>query len=1194
MSFGKQAGIVLASLLAASLAGCSGGSSDGSNSISSAVQNLTVDPTGHTTVVQFRSGSGLGGATIASFEAQNGAQAVSVDVVGSTATIAWDMRVTPSTSIRAIGLSGVSDEFRAVATSDATAPTWTISSATQDGSVGGDTLELATSGPRMVESQVEDLGNWTLSVGGVELDLDGTTIDYDPAAGVVEFELGPQANLHQDFELSSANLSSVADVASATTSVDGTALGDSAAPSLVSATQNLDSGSGGSAFGFVVDFAFDEDMDPLFAAQVGNFECSSGAIATSATMLGSDKIRVVFAAPVVPGRETITLHGVVDAAGNECSASGPQAVTQPLPVANEFDGDPLAETISGAGNDRIVVATTQALDPVTAVLPTSWSVEIDGQPYDLADATLAYDLEDRTLTIETDQDFQNGATSVAIAGLAGLLDVDGQSFLGSRSVSAAGETTAPAILSAVQNRNSDPEIPGTVVDVSFDEAVHAPAGDPLPPVGSWSASGGQACLTAVRLPNLSIVRLRFDAPVVPGVHTIGCSGVQDLAGNAMVPVGGIHPTSTDTTPPATISVSAIAAAGANNDMLVVAFDDAMWTSDVTDASKWSFQSPVGVSHDLTGADFAWNANLRTATVVLSNGLNLTRGDDFSLAFGPQVRDLGGNAHAGSSTTGSVVAESTQPFVASVARSSSSNTRLLVRFSEPCRDLDQFETGAGAVAGAARFRLVVAPNGGFAWPTSATVVEDGLGVDLEFAQAIDPADTLDVLYVRDCAGNMMNPSFLTATTAQVADEPSFDALAASFEAMQGERNDVVTAVFERPLNAYGATDRSNWTLSGPGGAVDLSGSRFEFDGDRTVTINLRSTTNYNAGSTTNLRSGGMYTLSASNLYSVQGVQLSATASLMQAAGGDTTAPALPVGGAMLDATDANAVVVVLDEACDPAHMADEDNWVLNGQAPTSVELLGYRSLRLSFAGGFAIGNTLQCTIADLAGNVGTSSTAVAAADSTPPSVVVGGLDGILGAGYGGDVIELSFSEPLDLATALVPGNYAFTNGGSVSLAGASFEYHSTANMVRVRLADGVSLRNGVALGATFSGLKDVAGNMVVANSTASGSVSGDASAPSIVSAYVNWAADATGRVVDFVFSEDVQPADVVGASSWTTMNGPTTVGTTGVTQVDVANRRLYRATLSQAWSGTYTIYSNGQIRDYAGNQAVGLSTTPTMP
>jgi hypothetical protein len=1188
MSYGKQAGIVLASLLAASLAGCSGGSSDGSNSISSAVQNLTVDPTGQTTVVQFRSGSGLGGVTTASFEAQNGAQAVSVDIVGSTATIAWDMRVTPSTSVRAIGLSGVDDAYRAVTTSDATAPAWTIESATQDGSVGGDSLELAATGPRMVESLVEDPANWTLVVGGEELDLDGTNIDYDPETGGVSFQLGQQANLHQDFELSSANLVSVADVACATTSVDGVATGDSSAPSLSSATQNLDAGSGGSAYGFVVDFAFDEDMDPLFAAQVGNFECSSGAVATSATMVGGDTIRVVFAAPVVPGRETITLHNVVDAAGNECSATGPQPVTQPAPVVNDFDGDPLAETISGAGNDRIVVATTQALDPTTAVLSTSWSVQIDGAPYDLAAATLEYDLEARVLTIETDQDFQNGTTSVEIAGLAGLLDVDGQSFLESRSVSAAGETTAPTISSAVQNRVVDGT--GSTLDVGFDEAIDE-GGAEIP--ANWSASAGQVCTSAELLQNGTMVRLVFDSAVVPGVHTIGGGGVEDLAGNAMVAAVGIQPTSTDTTVPATMSVSATAIAGADNDQLTVVFDDAMWTGDVTDASKWSFESPTGVAHDLSGANFNWNENLRTATVVLSNGVNLTRGDDFSLAFGPQVRDLGGNAHAGSSTTGSVVAESTQPFLAGVARSSSSPTRLLVRFSEPCRDLDSFETGSGPVAGAARFRLVVAA-GGFAWPTSATVVEDGLGVDLEFAQAIDPLDTLDVLYARDCAGNMMNPSFATPTTAQDSDEPAFDALAASITAVSGELNDVVTAVFDRALNPYGATERSNWTLAGPGGAVDLSNSRFEFDGDRTVTIRLRSATNYNAGSTTNLQAGELYTLAASNLYSAQGVQLTATANLAQAAGGDTTAPSLPVGGAMVDATDANAVIVVLDEACDPSSMATEANWDLDGQAPTSVELLGYRSLRLSFPGVVAVGQTLECDIADLAGNSGISTTAVAAADATPPSVVVGGLDGILGAGYGGDVIELSFNEPLDLATALVPGNYAFTNGGAVSLVGATFEYHSSTNLVRVRLADGVSLQDGVALGATFSGLRDLAGNMVVANSTASGSVTGDNTPPGIALAYVNWAADATGRVVDFVFTEDVQPGQVVGSTTWTTLNGLTTVGSTVVTQVDAANRRVYRATLSEAWSSTYSLNSNGSIGDYAGNAATGLSTTPTMP
>ena len=1177
MNHGKNAGILSASLVAVLLAGCSGGGSSGANSISSAVQNLSLDPSGRTTVVTFGSASGLSGANTSSFTAENGCTPLSVSVSGNVATIEWSDRVTPSTRVRATGLPSVSGDYAQVTTSDSSAPQWSIEWATQVPGLGNDQIDVHFSGPWVVESEVETAAHWSVLVGGTTMDLAGSTFDFSPLTQRLTITLGDLANLHSSFELRSSGLHSVADVSVATTSRAGSASGDAVAPTVVSVQQNLAE----DEYGRVVDFVFSEAMDPVFNA-AGDFDTGSlQKLATSVEQLAGspDTLRVTFSAPVVPGRDEVSLSGIVDCAGNSC-ADGARAVTQPSPVANDYSADPAVLTVPGPANDVVLVSTSQALDPQSAVEAASWSIEIGGSAYDLSNCVFEYDLLSKTLSITLDSDVLNG-TSVVVTGVA-VLDVDGQLFGATRGGSAAGDATAPSIVGATQDRGSDAA--GTTVDATFDETVDpAQAGV----AGNWSASGTQTCQSATVQPNGTTVRLVFDEPVVPGVHTLACLNVADLAGNTMNAVAGYPVTSNDATAPTVVSVAAEAVAGAQNDTLAVVFDDGMWADDVTDASYWTVESPVGTNVPLTGATIAWDAAARTATITWSNAFNYTGGDDCSVSCAG-MRDLGGNACGATTTTCIVSGETTLPYVVAAVRDGSTPTRLGVRFSEHCRGLADAYNPVSNPAGTARFVLHPA-GGGTVWPTASTSVDGGLGCDLDFAVPMGAGDTLDVLWVADCAGNTMYPEFGVATQAADSNEPSFAVGLTSFYTVSGELNDYAVVEFDRPMSPWGMTDSANWTITGPDGAVDLSNAVFEFDGVSTTTIRMRS------GANTDFATGGGYTVTYANGRSSHGVAMTAAASEGGiVAAGDSTAPGVAVNGARIDAGDPTAVYVTVSEAVDATGALVPANWDLDGSAPVSVEVQGQRSMRLVFAGTVTVGGTLGYTLRDLAGNTGSSTTAVAAADTTAPSMT---LTATSTSGRGGDQLDIAWSEPLLLSTALVPANYTVTAGGlPVSTTGATFSYRSTGNVVCIRFADGVNFPNGAAVSVTVSGVRDCAGNQVAAGSNGACTASGDATAPTIVGAYVNLQADPAGMAIDVLCSEDVLATQALSAANWSVMVGgsPSVANTVGmVEQVQSGNWRLWRVWTSQPVGASHSVRAT-TLQDYAGNTGSGATVDPTEP
>ena len=196
MSLGKQLCFTILSVLTFFLGACSSKGSSATNSIETVLQDLTLDPTGTTTVVEFSTTAGLSGATIANFEADGSQTPISVVVVVDTVTIQWDERVSPSDEVRAVGIAPVAETFHAVTTSDASAPAFTVTSAIQTPGLGGDTIDLQFTGPYVVAATAETLANWSLTVGSTALDLTGSSFVFDDSTQTLAVTLGTNANLH--------------------------------------------------------------------------------------------------------------------------------------------------------------------------------------------------------------------------------------------------------------------------------------------------------------------------------------------------------------------------------------------------------------------------------------------------------------------------------------------------------------------------------------------------------------------------------------------------------------------------------------------------------------------------------------------------------------------------------------------------------------------------------------------------------------------------------------------------------------------------------------------------------------------------------------------------------------------------------------------------------------------------------------
>lgn len=1143
MAFGKFARLSVGPALVLALSACSSDSSD-DKVLRSVLQDLGLDDSGETTVLTF---SAKVPATLGpgNFEASGGQLATLVTVNSDQVTVVWDERVTPSHSVRALGF-GVDKEYVDVTTSDSAAPTFVIAGADQNPGLGSDALVIQFSGPKVVEAAAEDAANWVLTVNGQQLDLTGSVFDLDTPSQALTVTLGPLANLHASFDLAPTTaVTSVADVPLGTAPVLGAATGDTSPPVLFSAEQNLTE----DEFGRVVDFTFSEAMDPVFSVNLFSFDAGFPVFATQVEQPADDVLRVTFTEPVIPGLDSVNLTSLLDNHGNAFADTSTPVVAGST-VANGFDTGPDVSTVENFGGDTVVATLLQAIDPETAEEAGRWLLESPtGSNVDLSSAAFTYDFQAKTLTVVlaaadliTGDSFTFGSAGAG----SGALDVDGQEFLASAAGTVVGDATAPSVAAIVQNRQLDPL--GLTYEATLSEDVDAVQAETTT---NYVFSNGASAQSATLLAGQDVVRLTLDMLVLPGTDTVDVQNLVDLAGNAMGLETGIAPTSTDITEPAPSVAQATAVEGADDDTVRVVFDDHMVPADVTDLANWVVQSPIGnVFSPLVGS-VSYDEGTRAAVLTLT-GTNLQRGDDFAVHL-VDAQDLGGNVVDSTPLTGAVDAETRFPELASVwVEDAPSNTNVHLRFDEPS---ENFDPADGLT------RYVVRDSNGFdvggGTPT-VSVDADGLGATLSYALAlVAGSHTLDVSGVTDLTGNQMFAVEAVPIDAEDAAEPALEPGMQTYLAVPGERNDTLTIVFDRPVSSWGLLDPANYAMTDGFTSVDFTTAEFSFDGDRTVSVELDNGFNFD---------NGAYTLTVQNVLSVQGVAM--TAPSVEAASADlltdASGPNLVASRTRLDAQNpTDAVLVEFDEAVDVAEAATISNYTIAGLGDAdSVLQLGARTVRATWNAGVTVGQVVDVTMTDLASNSsGLQSQAVQAVDTSGPAVSA--VAGTMVPGTGGERITVTFNQPVG-GSALTPGNYAFTVlGAPLDVSGAGFVYDSGSNQVELTLPDTFDFQVGDSLNAVVSGVISLAGITMSPPANINGPVSGDATGPVILAAFVNRREGTLNRIVDVLLSEDVDQATATNPSSYALLDSLGMPIATVVTSVEVLRGDALRLTLNAA-------------------------------
>jgi hypothetical protein len=1179
MRIGMLSSIRPLALLALLAAGCSSGSDSSIITLTAALQDLGAAADGTTTVLTFSDDPGtvsLG--MVSSDGAQN---ALSIGGTGSVRTVTWDNRVSPMAQVRVVGNPEVSTAYRAVTTSDASAPTFLVTTATQDTSdalLGGDTFTLTFTGPRVVEALAEDVTNWTLESGGETLDLTGAVFDLVPATQVLTGTLAAGANLHASFDLTPANLVSVSDTAVANTAVTGAATGDALDPAVISVQQRLALDPNGS----IVDFVFNEPMDPISSPRIGRFLANDHVnaigltLTAGVTQVDAVTLRVTFSKPIVPGLDTVDLLGLMDAHGNLLGNVN-VAIGNAEASANAFTSV-TAITTSNSGGDQIVIITDQALDPDLAIDPARWTVLVQAVPVTMANQALSYDLVTRTLTVDLDFDMNNGDT-IDVTSVS-QVDIDGDAFgVAAAQVNASGDAVAPTASAAVQQRTADPS--GQTVDVTFSEDLDpATAQD----VNNYDIGPGFGTniSSATVLPDGNTVRVVTTTVMTPGMVNISCDNdIEDLAGTATgVVIGPITLTSTDVEAPAISTITVLVTAGADNDTLSVSFSDDMISAEVEALANWNFESPVGTPWALAAETVSYDPVTRLVALRLDNGNQFLRvGDTFQLGF-TTMRDIGANTIDATVASGNVTGESDSPRAHVAWRDDAPNDdQIIVRFDEPCGPYNNLYHPINNAFGTQFFAVRNSVGTLRGHPTSAVIVDGGLGVRVGFGFVIALTDTIDVAGLTDLAGNVMFESVDMPILGSNATAPIQAALPVH-TAVTGESGDSVVVTFNRPMSPWQVTNPDLYNLQTfPGGVViDLSGATFNWDGSMTLTIGLNNS---------DLVGSETYRLGLLNnvdpLRTETGIALVGIDNQDNTVVGDTVnGPTQGGSAAFIDSAVADSVIVIFDEAVDQALAEVPANYDLNGgNLATTVTRVSPRVVRATFAVTPVAAQNLvidQASSVDVAGNMAAGAITLAiGTDGSAP--LLNSVTATSVSGLGDDTIQIEFTEQLDLVSALEGTNYTVTNGISLPLTNATFSWDSTTATVTIHLPDGMNINVNQALSVSVNGVMDASGNAIGTPVALGAVITGDSTAPTVAKSFVNFDADPFGGAVDILFDEAVSMAFGANIANWTF----TGVGAiTSVTQIASDHIRIQ---VAATVSGGDTLDLASGLTDLAGNPTV---------
>lgn len=766
--------------------------------------------------------------------------------------------------------------------------------------------------------------------------------------------------------------------------------------------------------------------------------------------------------------------------------------------------------------------------------------------------------------------------------------------------SIADDTTAPTVSGVVQDRVLDSS--GQTIVVTFSEVVTAATAE-VP--GSYTVSGGVNVTSATLRLDGRTVDLVLDALAIPGTATVDvAAGIEDAAGNASALAAGQALTSTDATAPAASTIAATAVEGADNDRIIVTFDDDMIGAEVEALANWTLESPVGTSFDATGATIAYDAMTRQAQITLTAGAtdrNLETGDAIAATF-TTMRDVAGNVVTattiGSDAVNGTVDGDVNPPVLLSVTPGAGNTAVLT-FTEEVKRMETADQLANVPVTGTRIVLTDASAPGVAATGSVTFT--GVPVDGDSVTISD--GTNSVTFEFD------NNTSATGTPISIGVDAAANA------------TNLLTAVNS---DAFGITA----TVGGTAEAVDLTNDSLGLAGNTTITE-----TDTNGVITLVDMAGGVdpgiFTATASTATAASGSPFQADVTFgVQPAAGDsilvigttdlagnqmfpvTSAPVVAAVATAPALTGGTAITVVSGErndtvvaefgvdlhpraAIDPANFTLTDGGTPIDLATARFEQTGASQVTIQLEGtaqDIQKASPYTLSVNGLASDQGVEMGAASdqggltpAGDATAPTV--GGSDVRIDPANA-NALLVTFDEAVSVTGATDTANY--TMAGRVTNAAVMV----SPRVVRVTFDTQPAVSDNLDI--AVAALTDLAGNAASAIATIAVAAA-DATAPTVTS--VNATTDPAGvDRIEVVFDEPVVPADAVLATSYTVTLDSAPVALTDAT-ISYSSAAL---TVTIELPMSFTLTNGGTVAvtpagidDAAGNTIVASASNATV-
>ncbi|MBC8182337.1 Ig-like domain-containing protein [candidate division KSB1 bacterium] len=716
---------------------------------------------------------------------------------------------------------------------------------------------------------------------------------------------------------------------------------------------------------------FSEPVDQVSAEQKGNYIISDGIVISSATLISDSTVQLA-TSKHQEIQYILNVNNVKDRAAN------PNTILPSSSYNYQYNDTtpPELVTAQASAENKVTVTFNEPVEQASAETAANYSIT---NGISVVEATLQTDL----MTVElTTSVHAEGNYTVSVSDVkdraANPNTIVANSALNYTYV----DNTKPTIASvSMENENS--------LLVKFSEPVEQASAELM---ANYSISGGIVISGATLLSD-STVQLATSKHLEQG-YSVTVNNVRDRAANPNT----ILPNSTysyqfnDTTPP-----ELVLALSPLENKVSVSFSEPVDQATAENAANYSIANNISVVE----------AKLQAALMTVELTTSVHAEGNYTVSVS-NVKDraVNPNTIAANSTLNYTYVDVTKPIIASV--SVESENSLFVKFSEP---VDQTTAGLKT-----NYNITDGIE-----ISSATLVSDST-VQLITSKHLEQPYTLIVSNVKDRAANQ-NTIVPNSTHSYQYDDITAPKLVSAKSLLENK----VTLTFSEPVEAASAENAANYSITNNIAVLEAS---LQPD---LVTVEL----------TTSVHAEGNYTIHAANVKDRAINPNAITANnFVSYTYVDVTKPTM----ASVLIEDQNTFLLKFSEPVEQASAEEKDNYAISGGIEVfSAALVSDSTVRLTTSQHLEQQYTL--TVSNINDRATTPNTIVPNSslnydfdDNTKPTIVDVQIEK-------DHKLKVTFSEPVDLATAQDKANYSIS--GNIQIISAALVKDSTVQLVTTK-------------------------------------------------------------------------------------------------------------------------------------------------